>query len=330
MIIAAIAMSASVFTGCKDDDEDTPTLNGTLTFDLPTYVNYGDVYHLSPTLITKTEDDTDMVGYKFYNSLTSTTDTLRLETDAQSVSRECDFEISVDTLGSFTATYTAFASGYTSKTSSRTFYIVKEGINTGSLTGYDLEGLETFTDDRDGREYYYSSINGTDWMAQNLAWEDAGVALGEEEAMSYIYGRYYTWDEAQTACPDGWKLPAESDWVALATAAGASSASNLSDIEGVAGALIVDAYFNDDKLWEYWPEVKMTNAVGFCAIPVGYASISGDDYSFNGASTYGVWWTSESYDSDNGVVRYLIEADPDLYVGVQPKTNFATSVRCIR
>jgi len=330
-VLAALVLAAGVFSGCKSDEDDTSlTLNGSLTFDMPTYVHYGDVYHLEPTLITRSEDETDMVGYKFYNSLTATTDTLRLEDDDQSVGRDCYFEISVDTLGSFTATYTAFADGYYSKTSSRTFYIVKDGLNEGTLTGFDLDNLQTFTDDRDGLEYYYTDVNGVSWMAQDLAWSGSGVALGEEDAMSYIYGRYYTWDEAQEACPDGWHLPAESDWVALATAAGASEASELADIEGVAGALMVDALFNDEKMWEFWPEVKITNSLGFSAIPTGYAVISEGENSFTGASTYETWWTATEYDDDNAIVRYIVEGDPDLHVSAHSKTGFAASVRCIK
>ena len=34
--------------------------------------------------------------------------------------------------------------------------------------------------------------------------------------MDMIFGKYYTWTEAQTACPEGWELPSDADFVELA------------------------------------------------------------------------------------------------------------------
>jgi len=330
---AALVAFASIVGACKDDSsETTPSLNGNPTFGMPSYVNYGDEYELKPALVTRTSSETDMVGYRFYNSLTAVYDTLRLETDDQSVSPNTTFKISKDTLGTFTATYTAFASGYYSSTATKTFYIVDDELNEGSLKGYDcIDDLSVFTDERDGKQYYYTTIGGTDWMAENLAWEDAGISFAGAPAMTNIYGMYYTWEEAQTACPDGWRLPEESDWVKLALAAGAQTAEEMSEIEGVAGALMIDATFNGSKMWDFWPAVKITNSTRFCAIPVGYASREDDIY-FDGAFYYACWWSADEDEDDDdfGVTHYIYEESNNLFVGSQHKSSFATSVRCVK
>ncbi len=58
-----------------------------------------------------------------------------------------------------------------------------------------------FVDDRDGREYKIKDIgNGVVWFMEDLA---------------YNSKTKYTWTEAQTVCPSGWRLPSGADWITL-------------------------------------------------------------------------------------------------------------------
>ncbi len=78
---------------------------------------------------------------------------------------------------------------------------------------------ESLTDSRDGQTYKVVEISGTKWMAENLKYMAKGSFCYEDD-LSFCeqYGRLYTWDVAQNVCPEGWRLPSESDWNALTVA----------------------------------------------------------------------------------------------------------------
>lgn len=323
-----MALAAVTFVSCKDDDDDSSTkeyLSGNITFDFPAYVQYGDVIHVSPTGAYKGGDQADtLIAYSWTDPITGITDTLRLESDPADKSKEFDFTVSKDTLDNLSLTVSAWADGYYTKTTTASFTVVNPTLGTGSLKGYDfLASAKSFTDSRDGQKYYYNTVGGKDWMIQNLAWSGAGIAYDEADVMAPIFGRYYTWTEATAACPAGWHLPSSAEFKALAEAGGSKE-----DI--AAGSLMVDATFNGTKMWEFWPDVKITNTSRFSAIPVGYASIENEKPEFKGTYKYAMFWASDSVDSDMAVVRYIYVDKPVLYGGEFGKNSIRTSVRCIR
>ena len=106
-----------------------------------------------------------------------------------------------------------------------------------SSSFFDLSKISkgTFVDKRDGHEYRTVTIDGQTWMAQNLNYAPAsshGCHKGDNEDCAK-YGRKYTWAEVidstksycgigkmcspplQGICPDGWRIPAESEWVKM-------------------------------------------------------------------------------------------------------------------
>ncbi len=72
-------------------------------------------------------------------------------------------------------------------------------------------------DERDGQEYkIFVSGNGQTWMMQNLNFATSGSwCYDMEDAKCAEWGRLYTWDEAMTACPAGWHLPDDQEWLEL-------------------------------------------------------------------------------------------------------------------
>ena len=183
--------------------------------------------------------------------------------------------------------------------------------------------MPTFTDPRDNQKYYYNTVAGKDWMIQNLAWNGSGIAYNEAEAMSPIFGRFYTWTEANTACPAGWHLPSSAEFKALAEAGGGTE-------DKAAGSMMVDASFNGNKMWEFWPDVRITNTSRFSAIPAGYAVIENSKSVFKNLNKYAMFWTSDSIDADMAVARYIYEDKPVLFGGEFGKESIRASVRCIR
>ena len=331
LILGAVA---ACFVSCKDDEEDTDSyLSGKLVVKgLPSFVQYGDTYHIQNYGLYRADNQADsLLGYRWYDPFTKVTDTLRFETDPASVKPEFDFTISKDTLATLTLMVTGWATDYYSSSTSVSFTVVNPSLEGGSLTGHPFnQSMSTFTDTRDGQRYYTAAIGDSEWMLQNLAWAGAGKPYMEEPAMNYIYGRFYNWNEAMEACPEGWRLPSEDDFLALAAAAGAAGATRYSDIAGVAGNLMGDVAFNGKTMWEYWPDVPKSNSTLFTAIPVGYLEYLDNGSNFTGLGDYSLFWTSDSVDDATGVARYIYVDKNILFAASFDKKNLAAPIRCVR
>jgi len=340
-LAAALALCLGAVTGCKDDDDDTATyyyFMGTLSFDIPTFVLPGSTHHLSPGGAYLEEGNTlgldPDTDYGIYWKVTTDDtklqqDTVRFAGDPVSVTGDIDFVVP-DALCTITLTCYYYASGYINASCAKTVYIVDPEK---SLTGFTYPET-TFVDSRDSKEYHYSTIGGVDWMSENLEYytdEGFGMPYEDSEIGAYIMGSFYTYEEAQEACPDGWTLPSESDWDALATALAAEIKEGDPVYYGIAGSMMADVALNGDTLWEFWPDVKKTNSSGFSAFPAGYATVSGEDssgnvtYTFTGFKEYASFWTStDTY------YRYIYVEDNDVYKTKGTEKNIALPVRCIR
>ena len=321
------ALVALALLGCKKDKEETNEyMDGDLTLPLPLYVEPGFSKAFSiDTLMVMSRSDGGKIGYYVHDSGTSVYDTL-VTADGRIVHR--DFVVTApDELTSRTITLTAFTdseSSYYNSSASSTYTVVRPGLDgKGSITQFEPGESGTLTDARDGRKYYVLDGEKLRWMRHNLAWTGAGVPYLECGAMNDVFGRYYTWEEAQTACPEGWRLPTDAEWSALDPSAEAGK-----DIAGLAGKVMGDLYFNGTKMWEYWREVKITDQLGISAMPVGYAMAKDGVFSFDGVFIYAAFWTADESD-DMGVCRYIFHNKDIVYRGRMSKTDFAASVRCV-
>lgn len=335
MIVAVAVMAALSFQACKKNKSDdtytaSPTIPGTLKFDAPVFVAIGDELNLVPRGL---QVDTMDVGYYWTASpLTKTKDTTKYVTDPRTMTGAYKLPVR-DTICTATLTCTAFAKGYSNKSYSRTITVVDPSMN-GSILfdGIGIDALK-FKDGRDGKSYFYKKIGDREWFSRNLAWKGAGLSFQNCEVMDAIYGRYYTWTEAQTACPEGWRVPSDEDWFSLAQAAGYKGEAKDGSFMGIAGALMVNAYFNNTRMWEYCPEVKITNKAGFSSIPTGYGT-KASSASFTGDFEYAVYWSSESVapegEESTGVYRMIYWQKPDVIRAAVDKTNFIAPVRCVR
>ena len=90
-----------------------------------------------------------------------------------------------------------------------------------------------FIDERDGKEYHYIHIGGLDWSVENLAYDLGNTELScvyqsasDFEKQKYTldnlekYGMLYSYEGAQQAVPEGWRLPTDADWKKLEAAHG--------------------------------------------------------------------------------------------------------------
>lgn len=341
LLLLPAVLSAAVSGGCKKNtDTEINYLSGTLSLSMPSYVNPGYTKtFLLDDLMTVSRADGGPVGYRFLDPVTGKADTL-VTADGTVLKRE--YTVSVpDTIATLSLTLGAFVaadSGYSGTSASASFTVVKPGWDEGcSITNFVTDPDAVFLDERDGRTYYKTRIGGLDWMRNNLAYEGGqdgeevlGVSYAQSDAMSEIFGRYYTWEEAKTACPEGWRLPTDAEWTGLCEGAGPGG-----KLPGVAGKVMADLYFNGAKMWEYWPKVPITDEFRLSVMPVGYATVSGEEYKeykFEGLYTYAVFWTSDGNDEvgGDGVCRYINHKENTIYRGRRSNTDFAASVRCVK
>lgn len=322
LLVAALA----ILPGCKKENTEAKTLSGYLSVELPPYMGGGESKtFMIDTLMTLICPDGETIGYYFRDETTQTNDTL-VKADGKILKHYYTYT-APSTKGNAKLTLAGFMgkdSKYSGFSTSYTTTVVFPGLSgSGSITGFDKDGSWTYRDFRDGRTYYCSFIGDLFWMRQNLAWDEAGVPFEGCGVMTDVFGRYYTWEEAQTACPNGWRLPTDAEVVALQENAAASK-----DIPGLAGKLMADLYFNDTRMWEYWRDVKITDELCFSAIPVGYGTVAEGSYDFQGDFKYAVFWTSDEEDG-YGICRYIYQNKDIVYRGRMSKTDFVAPVRCV-
>ena len=291
IIFAALLVSA--FAGCKKDEDTTvsPSLEGYLTIKgLPAYVSGKQSVQLEPKGLSHPEGKE--IPYTWRVSPTA---------PAADSTRIFNFTFS-DTLQTCTITCTASAEGYSSS----------------AAVGYTT--------------YYYKQIGTQTWLLNNVAEKPSGMPYVNADVMSNVFGRYYSYQDAISVCESlstsemEWTLPTLEDWRTLQTYIKGQPDAGKS----VAAALMGNASFNGETMWEYWKAVgDITNSTGFSAIPVGYTNIKSS--LFDGEYEYAAFWTASPADKSNEAKAvYIIENQPDIYIGDMDRESFGASVRCIR
>ncbi|MBO4263126.1 MAG: fibrobacter succinogenes major paralogous domain-containing protein [Bacteroidales bacterium] len=317
---------------CKKNDGTLTFLSGTLTIDsTPEVCLYhapGEVFFFRPGGL-QASDGTP-VAYYFTDPLSGTKDTIMTAAHPGTAYR---YEVP-DVLKTLKINCVGFADGsskYYTTSASCTFTVVDSTLNSGSLRdfpAYPEDVEETFF----GTSYATARIGGRCWMRQNLAHVTAtsGIPYEASPVMRKVFGGYYTWREAQRACPDGWRLPSEEDWMDLAHAAGVPEPRAFEPFPSGAGALMGQATFNGTRLWDFYREVSITDASHFSALPVGYAVLVEDAAPvFADMHGYAAFWTADEQDGQ-GVYRYLTGRSDVVHVALASKDGLALSVRCVR
>ena len=301
----------SVFS-CKKDDETTevkPSIYG-LAFDMDTFGRPGQTFVLKPYGAFVTQDE-DKVTFK-YKWKVNSDEYQEMET----------FTLSVQEVGNYTVTCQAYdpEGNFYACTFSKTIIIIDPGLGK-TLTGTGIEAWDDhITDPRDKAgesEYYYIPLGELDWFRNNLAWTGEGLAYENADVTSYPLGRYYTWDEAMEACPEGWRLPTNEEWAFLGEDA---------------GPLMCDAYLNSKKMWEFWPGVKRTNTLSLAVIPSGYALPAITTPIYKRLYDYAAFWTSTVSEEDSRMAayRYIYVEENEVRSAYAEKGSLALSVRCVR
>jgi len=304
------------------------------------YVGVGETVKATPYGVSKPSDDEGTVGYVWVlTDAASERDTVRFEDESESISGAIEYVIP-DTTGCITFTCMAYASGYTSKSISFTVSIVDPVKSMKDLNYSDK--CKEFTDARNGKTYKYETVGTLDWFCRNLEFssdEVKGIPFCKCDIMEAFFGDFYTWDQAKAACPEGWRLPTDKDWVALANNVTGKQFSEYNDFEGASVHLTSDAYFNDARMWEFWPETRPTFKTSLNLLPTGYATISPSTnsyYFYDSVDTdfnyfCAMYWTADEYDADKAFYRYIYnDKYPNVLSAYASKNSVAMPVRCVR
>ena len=75
---------------------------------------------------------------------------------------------------------------------------------------YGMPNRGSFTDERDGQVYKYTTIGKQVWMAQNLNYDVENDQCYYEEDDCRTMGRVYY--PTERPCPAGWHVPTEEEW----------------------------------------------------------------------------------------------------------------------
>jgi uncharacterized protein (TIGR02145 family) len=177
--------------------------------------------------------------------------------------------------------------------------------------------------DIDGNTYPTAKIGIQSWMAKNLASTKSpdGSSIisypyfGSEDSVKQ-YGRMYDWHNALKACPEGWHLPSDEEWMAL--------------VDYLGGPMIAGGKIKETGT-SHWksPNKGATNESGFTALPSGYRTERGKYINFKQNLAY--YWSSTSYDDLNAWGYYITYGEPIIYrysMSFTKKMGFA--VRCVK
>lgn len=324
-----ILAAAVLFVGvsCKKDDETAilPYLEG-LYFDCPEFVGPGQAVTLRPKGVVAPEGVE--VGYFWRVTPTmSSNDTTDVYVHWFS-----------DTLKTYSVNCYAFADGYTNTSYSWDVMVIKGGLD-GSLTETDIVASDPKIT-VDGIDYYYTQVGDLYWFRNNLAATGSGIPFENEDIASDVFGRFYNYNEALTACPVGWRLPTEEDWMNLADAIGSPISKKYAVAQDATSKLLVNASFNSVQFLDYWPEVgNITNSSKVSMMPFGYVNFGNrneagkyPNASFYGVFDYAVYWTADKVEGEENMAyyRYMISTQPEMLIGKGDVNSFGASVRCVR
>lgn len=194
-------------------------------------------------------------------------------------------------------------------------------------------GSGNFTDVRDGHSYQWVRIGQQVWMAENLAYlpevypsyleypftvvynvygyEGTRVADAKINPNFATYGVLYDWEASMSACPDGWHLPGESEWMKLLLFLGDSAGGKMKE----AGP-------------DHWksPNTGATNSSGFTARPAGGRNNQGG---FATLGDYTTFWSSTECKEQYSFV-WRLSYDKETAIRLDGFRRMGFSVRCIR
>lgn len=142
-----------------------------------------------------------------------------------------------------------------------------------------------------------------------------------DSANCSIYGKLYNWyavHDPRGLAPNGWHIPSDAEWTTLTDYLGG---------ESVAGGKMKSTGTIEagTGLW-HAPNTDATNSSGFTGLPGASRGIDGW---FDGIGTFGHWWSSSEFNTNQVWRRSLFSGNGNIYREYVLKPA-GFSVRCLR
>lgn len=160
----------------------------------------------------------------------------------------------------------------------------------------------------DSQKYKTIQIGTQTWMAENMNYKtDDSWCYNDESSSCDELGRLYTWEAAQTVCPEGWKLP------------------TVADFEVLNGNHLNKRFL---RSVEGWKKDEGLNFWGFNALAAG--AYNTDNSTFFDKTLSAYFWSSaeDSNDPNMAVALYIAYSDNDDIKAFEKKQAY--SVRCVK
>jgi uncharacterized protein (TIGR02145 family) len=184
----------------------------------------------------------------------------------------------------------------------------------------------SFTDPRDGQIYGIKKLGNRTWMKENLRFNvpNASWCYDNDDENCAELGRLYTFPAALKACPYGWRLSSDNDWLDLENALGLPQNQSL-----------IDDY-NTARGSNVGQKLKVGGSSGLEFKISGFAQIGNGEPEFDGVDTdrsRSYFWTSTSKVANNQTIairRRIEEDNGNIFRFSNPTSGYAVSVRCVR
>ena len=178
---------------------------------------------------------------------------------------------------------------------------------------------QIFVDRRDGQSYSIVKIGDQWWFGENLNYAAEGSFKPDDDTV----GRLYDFETARKACPPGFHLPSDEEWIELERFLGIPE-SELFDEQGNVNRGNVAHKIKKYRFSLESENDLEYNTTGFSAIPAGYYVRGEHNHRHTTA-----FWTGTSKDERSAYVRGLNPHTNGIGRTVNSK-EFCFSVRCVK
>ncbi len=193
--------------------------------------------------------------------------------------------------------------------------------------------IETFTDQRDGKVYETAKYGNKTWMLNNLDF-DTNNSISLQDTLRT--GNYYSWEDAQNACPVGWHIATDDEWIELEKFIGIGNGDwyIFSQKRG-SGEFSKLSSRMDYSLFEGLEDNAAINELGFSAYPCGYFETNNQNKPQDfGLAAY--FWSSTEKDNLDAIYHGCSifkneeKIDKIYSVRMYKSKNLFLPVRCVK
>ncbi len=183
----------------------------------------------------------------------------------------------------------------------------------------------SFRDARDGQVYGIAKVGNLTWMKENMRYDmrDESVCYDDDDENCAELGMLYTYAGAWKACPAGWRLPSDNDWMDLERALGMTQSQ-----------LMIDGYGKPRGTISNFLKVGGSSGLNFKIS--GFAAIRDGEATYDGITDdrpRSYFWTATWRDANGtrSAIRRSIEAkNGSIFRFTNPVAGYAVSVRCVQ